>query len=320
MKKLIKLLLLVGIIALSYITIKEPQLTAKVQQTVSNYIKKETKTEQMDMTIYFKNAEGYVVPITRKVNKEEATFDNVLNLMVDNEENSKIAAKNGLLPAVVAGSIKSVQVDGTTAKVSLNDKSAQFVDKSDESAFVTSIIYALTEYKNVDGVMFNLSNSDKLPFGTEMNKLYYRENINKIKYSKLAKSKQTMYLAKKCDSVYNYIPYSVYNRKSNISLKEVLSIHFNLCSDTKFSSMIFADNAKLKEILIKGDSVYIHLSKEFEKMDKAMLNMYKNSVSLTVKENSDSIEKVRFIIDQNEENNGIMETVLIKDYSNQERK
>ena len=51
MKKLIKLLLLVGIIALSYITIKEPQLTAKVQQTVSNYIKKETKTEQMDMTI-----------------------------------------------------------------------------------------------------------------------------------------------------------------------------------------------------------------------------------------------------------------------------
>ena len=51
-----------------------------------------------------------------------------------------------------------------------------------------------------------------------------------------------------------------------------------------------------------------------------MLNMYKNSVSLTVKENSDSIEKVRFIIDQNEENNGIMETVLIKDYSNQERK
>ena len=83
---------------------------------MSSYIKKETKTEQADITVYFKNAEGYVVPITRKVNKEQAKFDNVLNLMVDNEENGKVAAKNGLLPAVVSGSIKSVQVDGNDCK------------------------------------------------------------------------------------------------------------------------------------------------------------------------------------------------------------
>ena len=48
------------------------------------------------------------------------------------------------------------------------------MDKSDETAFVTSIVYALTEYKDVDSVMFDLSSSDKLPFGTEMNKLYYK--------------------------------------------------------------------------------------------------------------------------------------------------
>jgi len=320
MKKLIKFILLVLIIGLSYVTIKEPQLTAKVQQTIGNYIKKETKSAQEEITVYYKNAEGYVVPLTRKVSKEEAEFDNILNLMIDNEANNLIASKNGLLPTITAGSIKSVKVDDTIAKVSLNKKAEEFIDKEDEECFVTSIIYALTEYKSIDSVMFDLNDKEKLSFGTEMNKQYYREDINKMKYSKDAKSKQTMYFAKKCDNVYNYIPYSVYSKKSNISLKEILKIHFDLCSDTSFSSMILADEAKIKDILIKGDNVYVHLSEEFENMDKAMLSLYKNSVSLTVKENSDSIEKVRFIIDQKEENSGIMETILIKDYSNEERK
>lgn len=319
MKKLIKFLLLVMIIALSYITIKEPDLTAKVQETVGNYIKKEVKEEKEQVTVYYKTAENYVVPLTRTVTKEEAMFDNILNLMTDNEENSKIASKNGLLPTIVAGSIKSVQVDGETAKVSLNKSADEFMDKSDEDSFIYSVIYALTEYKNIDRVMFSLEGKEKLSFGTVMNKPYARENINKIKSTSKSKAKYTMYVAKKCDNVYNYIPYSVYYNKSNLELKEILTEHFRLCCEKKYSSMIFADEANIKDVLIKGESVYVHLTEEFSTMDKVMLNLYKNSVALTIKENSDSIEKVRFIIDQKEENNGIIETEIIKEYSNEEK-
>lgn len=318
MRKLIKFLLLVLIIGFSYMTINDPTIISKVQQKISGYIKNDVDSNQSKITVYYKTSDSYVVPLTRDVSKEDATFDNILNLMVDNEENGEVAKKNGLFPTVIAGSIKSVKVEDNTAKVSLSEK-AQFADKEDENAFIISVVYALTEFKDVDSVSFDFGNKDTLTYGNEMNKLYYRENINEIEKNKNSKSKHTMYIAKKCENVYNYIPYSVYNDKSDLSLKDVLISHFNMCNMRKYSSMIFANTANIEDVIVKGDSVYVHLSKEFSLMDKAMLNLYKNSVALTVKENSDEIKKVRFVIDQTDENNGIIETELINDYSNEER-
>ena len=111
----------------------------------------------------------------------------------------------------------------------------------------------------------------------------------------------------------------MYTDKSDLSLKDILISHFTMCNMKKYSSMVFATTANIEDVIVKGESVYIHLSKEFSLMDKAMLNLYKNSVALTVKENSDDIKKVRFVIDQNDNKDGIIETELVNDYSNEER-
>lgn len=318
MRKIIKFLLLLSIIGLSYITIKDPTMISRMQDKIAGSIKNEVESNKSKITVYYKTADSYVVPLTRIVSSEEAKFDNVINLMTDNEENGEVASKNGLFPTVIAGSIKSVKLEDNTAKVDLSEK-AQFVDEEDEKAFIISIVYALTEFENVDSVSFEMGDKETLTYGSEMNKLYYRENINEIEKNKNSKSKHTMYIAKKCENVYNYIPYSVYTDKSDLSLKHILINHFTICNTKKYSSMIFATTANIEDVIVKGESVYIHLSKEFSLMDKTMLSLYKNSVALTVKENSDDIKKVRFVIDQNDNKDGIIETELVNDYSNEER-
>lgn len=313
MKRLIKIFLVICIIATLYITITNPTYLLNKKDGVVNVISSAIKMQKKDIIVYYKSESNEIIPVTVNVNKKDIVIEKILDFMVENEENINMAKEKGLYPIIPLGSVESVSIKNDVATVKLNCSLLNFTSEERENAFITGIIYALTEYEGVNSVSFIAEDKDKLNYGTILNKEYFRENINKLNYSKNAKSKQTIYLIKKYNDIYNLVPFSVYNLKSTITLEELIKKHFELCKNEEVSNIYIEEKMLIKNILIKSENVYIYLSEDFNNLESEVLSLYKKSLALTIKENSNSIKKVRFIIEKKEENSGIIETILIND-------
>lgn len=318
MKRFVKLLIMVSIIALCVITIKKPNLTFTfVQKTKSIFNEYVLNDEgKASSTVYYKTKDDYIVPIRRYIKKEDKKINRIYYYLEDTGNNVKLAQSAGLEAPLISGFIRDVKVEDGLAKVYLDKQKDLYTNKKDEETFITCTVYTLTEYKKVTSVKFVMDDSSKLKNGTSINKNYYRENINKLNFDKLSNTKETIYLCVKCGNVYNYVPFTAYSTNKKTSIEQTIKNHYNLSKNTKFCNLDFPKGANIEEILIKDDTLYIRLNYDFSTMDKAMFSMYKKSLCLTIKENIDSVKKVRFMTNQKDKKGVIIETMLVEDYKN----
>ncbi len=133
-----------------------------------------------EVTLYFKDATGYLVPVNCEIPWEEGIAKATLKQMVSSEENDLQAARLGLLTALPEGLEVDMDIVGQLAKVSLSEECMSCVDAVEENAMVCAIVSALTEFDSISEVQFMVDGKTvpTLTYGTDVSAPLTRRDLN----------------------------------------------------------------------------------------------------------------------------------------------
>ena len=133
-----------------------------------------------EVTLYYKDLMGYLVPVNCEIPWEEGIAKSTLKQMISSEENDLQAARLGLLTALPEGLEVDMDIIGQLAKVSLSTECMQCVDAEEENAMVCAIVSALTEFDSISEVQILVAGEqvDQLTFGTDVSAPLTRADLN----------------------------------------------------------------------------------------------------------------------------------------------
>ena len=133
-----------------------------------------------EVTLYYKDLMGYLVPVNCEIPWEEGIAKATLKQMISSEENDLQAARLGLLTALPEGLEVDMDIIGQLAKVSLSTECMQCVDAEEENAMVCVIVSALTEFDSISEVQILVAGEqvDQLTFGTDVSAPLTRADLN----------------------------------------------------------------------------------------------------------------------------------------------
>ena len=172
--------------------------------------------EYIHVTVYYKDGDNLLVPLTRRIKKEEGIAKAALGCMVKNDENSDEIKDLGLYTVLPEDtSILGMNIKDGTAIIDFNSNILNYEDASAEKNIVAGIVYCLTEFNTIKDVKFLIDGREQesLKFGTDVSKVMSRENIliNSDKVNLAEKVKKVdVYRYKYLDGENEYIlPFSI---------------------------------------------------------------------------------------------------------------
>lgn len=133
-----------------------------------------------EVTLYYKDVSGYLVPVNCEIPWEEGIAKATLKQMVSSEENDLQAARLGLLTALPEGLEVDMDIIGQLAKVSLSTECMSCVDAEEENAMVCAIVSALTEFDSISEVQLLVEGEEveTLNYGTNVSQPLTRADLN----------------------------------------------------------------------------------------------------------------------------------------------
>lgn len=139
-----------------------------------------TGVKIVPVTLYYQDREGFLIPVTRKVEKQDGIARAALSGLIDNAYSREELRYYGLYPVLPAGTeILGIKIADGLAVVDFNAKLLESPDQKAEKRVLTSIVYTLTEFKTVDHVELHIDGKplDKMKFNTDVSKPLGRDNI-----------------------------------------------------------------------------------------------------------------------------------------------
>jgi len=123
-----------------------------------------------DVTVYYADAEGYLIPVTRQVAKTAGIAKAALSLMVASDQNDLAAARLGLRTVIPESTTFDLNIEGGKARIDLSSNVLNIADAETESVMVSSIVQTLCEFESVDSVRFLIGGQarSKLTHGTDV--------------------------------------------------------------------------------------------------------------------------------------------------------
>lgn len=260
------------------------------------------------VTLYYKNKDGLLVPVTRSVLKQEGMARAAISGLVDDAVNRERLDYYGLYPVLPKGTkVKGMTIKNGKAVI---DFSKEFMDtqsSQDEQNAISSVVYTLTGFKTISGVSIKVEgkNIDKLKNGTSLNDLQDRSNTF-INAPKMQLGEDCL----KCDLYYvtdgankfNYlIPVSVQLQKSGQA--ELPGLIFSELSKKTDNSKYFTSipqKTKLISCDWKNKSIVLNFSSDIsnyggtEKEDKLINQIYYTINQLR------GVSKIKILIDGKE--------------------
>lgn len=137
------------------------------------------KAVKLNLTLYYQDNAGYVVPVTRKVDKQEGIAKAAVTALVDSTINREETEYYGIYPVLPQGTeVRGINLKEGIATIDFNDKFASYKDKAAERNIIASVVYTLTEFKTIDGVkiLVNGKSVEKLKYGTDVSGIFNRDN------------------------------------------------------------------------------------------------------------------------------------------------
>ena len=133
-----------------------------------------------EVTLYYKDLAGYIVPVNCEIPWEEGIAKATLKQMVSSEQNDLQAARLGLLTALPEGLSVDMDIVGQMAKVSMSKDCMDCIDAEEENAMVCAIVSALTEFDTISEVqlLVNGEQVEELTYGTKVGAPIKRSDLN----------------------------------------------------------------------------------------------------------------------------------------------
>lgn len=130
--------------------------------------------------VYYRDGNGYLVPVEREIEKQDGIAKATLALMVKDARNDMEAARMGLLTVLPEGTKVDLDISGGHARVDLSAEVLNAADAEAESAIVQSVVHTLTEFDTVKDVEFLIDGQkrSRLTHGTDVSGRMTRMGLN----------------------------------------------------------------------------------------------------------------------------------------------
>lgn len=255
--------------------------------------------------LYFKDKQGLLVPVMRKIPWEEGIAKLAIRNMIDSPELRENVAPTGLIPIIPAGTeIMGMSINEETGlcKVDFSKEVLNYETEEDEESLIKGVVYTLTEFQAIDEVQF-LIDGEIIPtmkYGTDISSPSKRENINLYGVLDNPRSKVVVYYkGSNLDEDYEYfVPVTIPTLAPMPNIYTALETLFDDPPKELGLSSDIPDGTNFHGVDIKEGIAYIDISFDYENLPKdnhIFSNMLKN-IGLTLS-NFDEIEKVELLID-----------------------
>ena len=136
--------------------------------------------ETVATVVYYQDGDGYLVPVTRQVQKTDGIAKATLSMMVKSSENDMNAARLGLRTVIPEGTTFDIDIADGRANVSMSKEALNCLSAAEESQMVDAVVSALTCFSTVDEVTleFDGQKRSKLTFGTDVSGVFTGGNVN----------------------------------------------------------------------------------------------------------------------------------------------
>ncbi|NLD82670.1 MAG: hypothetical protein GX637_00760, partial [Clostridiales bacterium] len=136
--------------------------------------------DTVQTVVYYQDGEGYLVPVTRQIDKTDGIAKATLSLMVASSANDLAAARLGLKTTLPEGTRIDLDIADHKARVDLSKEALNCADAEQEYLMVSSVASALCEFDSVDEVtfLFDGQKRSRLTYGTDVSGAFTGANLN----------------------------------------------------------------------------------------------------------------------------------------------
>jgi germination protein M len=132
------------------------------------------------LTLYYQDREGQLIPVTRKIAKQEGVARAAIAGLIDSAINREEIEFFGLYPVLPKGTeILGITIRNGTAVIDFSKELLNYNSEANERNIISSIIYTLTEFKTIDNVKILVNGYllDNLKYGTDISGILSRETV-----------------------------------------------------------------------------------------------------------------------------------------------
>ena len=136
--------------------------------------------ETQPTVVYYQDGEGYLVPVTRQVDKTDGIAKATLSLMVQSSANDLAAARMGLKTTVPEGTTSDLDIAEGKARVDLSKEALNCQNAEQETLMVQSVAQTLCEFDTVKEVsfLFDGQKRSRLTWGTDVSGAFSGDQLN----------------------------------------------------------------------------------------------------------------------------------------------
>ncbi len=130
--------------------------------------------------VFYQDGEGYLVPVTRQIAKQDGVAKATLSLMVKSSENDLQAARLGLRTVIPEGTTFDINIADKKARVDMSKEALNCQSAEEEQLMVQAVASALTTFPTVEEVSFLFDHQarSKLTHGTDVSGAFTKNGLN----------------------------------------------------------------------------------------------------------------------------------------------
>lgn len=163
---------------------EEPPLTAAETSASANNV------EMQSTVCWYEDGDGYLVPVTRQVPRQDGVAKATLALMVKSSENDLAAARMGLTNVIPEGVTFDLDIADGKARLDMSKEALNCSTAEEELLMVHGAAAALCGFDTVEEVsfLFDGQKRSKLTHGTDVSGAFTEDMVNLESVSTLASS------------------------------------------------------------------------------------------------------------------------------------
>lgn len=306
---------LIGVLAISAVTLGRRIITGDVSELKNDYemeivASDDTRVDILEddgarkTVMYFQDADGYLVPVMRRIPWEEGIAKVTLKNITDSPEVRESLSATGLLPIIPSGTgINGMTIDADTGvcKVDFTAEINNKDNQKDEENLIKGVVYTLTEFPAIKEVKILIEGKevDVMNHGTEIKGSLTRENINLLGKAEDGRSNVMVYYKGTADDDFEYfVPVTIPTMAPMVNVYTALDLLFEgPPADMNLATDIPSD-VSFQGVEIKDGTAYVDINMGAESMltrDATIENLIKN-VGLTLSQ-FEEISAVEVLVD-----------------------
>ena len=151
------------------------QTVIPIEQTMA-----EPQGETVSTVVFYRDGDGYLVPVTRQVEKTDGIAKATLNMMVKDSRNDLHAARLGLQTVIPEGTTFDIDIRDGRANVNVSKEALNCISAEEEALMVDAITNTMACFSTVDEVTleFDGQKRSRLTYGTDVSGVFKGGNLN----------------------------------------------------------------------------------------------------------------------------------------------